>query len=72
MIADLSTGAPPPLFEALRLPDLKLVTKADKSNPVLKTGMLAKAFRKHDAPVPIDGKNLDVAVKRDRLLVPLV
>ena len=61
-----------PFGEALGLPHLKLVTQADKSDLGRKTGVRAKALRKADAPVAVDGEDLDVAVERDRQLIALV
>ena len=55
-----------PFGEALRLPHLKFVTQADKSDLGREAGVRAKRFRKADAPVAIDRDDLDVAVERDR------
>jgi hypothetical protein len=34
--------------------------------------MRAKRFRNDDAPVPVEGENLDIAVERDRELIALI
>src|SRR5690606_30543753 len=68
----LFAGACAPLFEGGGSPHLKLVAKADKRDVIAKIGVGAKRFRKDDTPVSIDAENLDVAVERDRELIPLV
>ena len=61
-----------PVGEAVWLPHLKLVTQADKRDLGREAGVRAKVLRKADAPVAIDGEDLDVAVERDRQLIALV
>jgi hypothetical protein len=72
VLVNLGAGCLPALGEALRAPELELVAKADKSDLGGDTGVDAKRLRKDDASVPVDGEDLDVAVKRDRQFVPLV
>ncbi len=55
-----------------RLPHLKLVAKADKSDLGREAGVRAKPLRKADAAVAVDREDLDVAVERDRQLIALV
>ncbi len=69
---DFAAGERAALLEGARLPHLKLIAKADKSDRTVEARVTAKAFRKDDAAVPIDSENLDVAVERDRELVSLV
>ena len=72
MVLNFGAGSRASLFEALRFPHLKFLTQADKSDVGRKSGVRAKRFRKDDASVAIEAKDLDVAVERDRQLVPLV
>jgi hypothetical protein len=51
---------------------LKLVTKSDESDLPVNACVFAQAFRKDDASVAIDREDLDVAVERNRKLVPLI
>jgi len=69
---DLAPGFFSPLGEALGRPQLKLVTKADKSDLGADAGVSAKRLRKDDASVAVDREDLNVAVERDRQLVSLV
>ncbi len=72
MVADFLAGLFTALGEPLRLPHLKLVTKADKSDLSAKARVGAKRLRKDDAAVAVDREDLDVAVERDREFVALV
>ena len=51
---------------------MEFIAQADKSDLGCEARMRAKLFRKDDTAVPIDRENLDVAVERDRELVPLI
>ena len=72
VVLNFGAGPRAPLFEALRFPHLKFLTQADKSDMGRKSGVRAKRFRKDDASVAIEAEDVDVAVERDRQLVPLV
>lgn len=72
MLVGFLSGLRTPLFEGAWRPDLKLLAKPDKCDLILKTGMTPKAFRKDDAAIPIDREKLNVAVERDRELIPLI
>ena len=69
---DFLTRALAALVELSGFPDLKFVAKTDKSDCTLEPSMGAQALRKDDASVPIDREDLDVAIERDRQLVPLI
>src|SRR3990170_4611536 len=59
-------------FETLRLPHLKLLAKADKSDVRGDAGVPAQAFRENGASVLIDGKDLARAEQSGRELIFLV
>ena len=69
---DLSRACVPRAVEAGGLPDLEFLAQADKSDFGADAGVGAKRLRQHDAAVAVEIENLDVAVERDRELVPLV
>ncbi len=72
MVVDFFAGAGASLLEAPWLPHLEFLAQTDERDVGRYAGMGAKHLRKHDASILVEREDVDVAIKRDGKLIPLV
>src|SRR5262249_49014144 len=72
MLVHLLPCAYAALVKAAGFPHLKFFTQTDKCNVGADAGVGAKRFRKHDASILVEGKDVYFAIERDREPIPLV